>query len=209
MLIPIMVPRILWGLDVPPNHGRINDTAGMLSSQVRVGVDGMLADLERTDSAQVMVLTVASLEGDSLEKLALRVFQEWGSGQKGLDNGVLLLIAEKERKIRIEVGYGLESRLADLKAGRIIGNVITPLFKNGRFDLGVMAGVSAIIGTVRGEFQTWDKPAEASAERFLIYKYVIGIVACLVLLIILMKDNFFRRRRGGSSSPQPAPTFST
>jgi uncharacterized protein len=190
LMISLLLPQTLWALAVPPNHGRVNDHAGVLSSQACIAIDGMLADLERTDSTQVMVLTVPSLEGDSLEDFALRVFQTWGIGQKGLDNGVLLLIAEKERKIRIEVGYGLESRLTDLKAGRIIGNVIAPEFKQGRFDLGVIAGVSAIIGAVRGEFQAWDKPVDPPTERFLIFKGVIGIVVCIVLLMILVKDNF-------------------
>jgi uncharacterized protein len=187
----LVVPHLLWALSVPPNQGRINDTAGMLSSQACAGIDGMSADLECTDSTQVMVLTVPSLEGDSLEDFALRAFHAWGIGQKGLDNGVLLLIAEKERKIRIEVGYGLESRLTDLIAGRIIGNVIAPEFKNGRFDLGVIAGVSAIIGAVRGEFQAWNKPVHAPAESLLIFKGVIVIVLCIVFLVLLMKDNFF------------------
>jgi uncharacterized membrane protein YgcG len=75
--------------------------------------------------------------------------------------------------------------------GGIIGNVIAPEFKNGRFDLGVIAGVSAIIGAVRGEFQAWNKPVHAPAESLLIFKGVIGIVLCIVFLVLLMKDNFF------------------
>jgi uncharacterized protein len=80
LLIIFLVPHLLWALEVPPNHGRVNDNAGMLSTRTRVMPDQSLAGLERSDSIQVMVLTVASLQGDSLEAFAVRVFQEWGIG---------------------------------------------------------------------------------------------------------------------------------
>jgi uncharacterized protein len=191
LLILFLGPPVLWALEVPTNHGRVNDNAGMLSSQTRVSLDVMLAELERSDSTQVMVLTVASLQGENLEEFATHVFQRWGIGQEGLDNGVLLLIAEKERKIRIEVGYGLESRLTDLKAGRIIGNVIAPAFKAGRFDRGVVEGVNTIISTIRGEYQAWDKPSNVPGKGSVTVSCLIGIAVCLLLLIALLKENFF------------------
>jgi uncharacterized protein len=191
LLILFFGPPILLALEVPASHGRVNDNARMLSPQTRVSLDGVLAELERTDSTQVVVLTVASLQGDNLEDFADRVFQGWGIGQESLDNGVLLLIAEKERKIRIEVGYGLESRLTDLKAGRIIGNVIAPAFRAGRFDRGVIEGVSTITATIRGEYRAWDKPTNMPVEDSLITRCLIGIAVCLILLIVLLKENLF------------------
>ena len=139
-------------LDVPALKGRVNDYAGILSPSTERQLDAALKDLEQTDSTQIVVLTLPSLEGENLEAFSIRVAEQWQIGQKDLDNGALLLIAIKERKLRIEVGYGLEGSLTDLAAGRIIRNVIVPRFKQGRFDQGVTDGVAAMIGVVRGEF---------------------------------------------------------
>ena len=148
-------------LDVPVLKGRVNDTAGILSPATERQLNAVLADLERSDSTQIVVLTLPSLQGDSLEEFSLRVAEKWQIGQKEFDNGALLLIAIKERKLRIEVGYGLEGSLTDLMAGRIIRNIIVPRFKEGRFDQGVADGVSAMIGVVKGEFT----PPQQSRRR--------------------------------------------
>ena len=145
--------RNLWALEVPPLEGRVNDYAHMLSPQTRAQLDSYLADLERTDGTQIVVLTVPSLQGDSMEDFSIHVAEKWGIGQKKNDNGAILLIAKNDRKIRIEVGYGLEGRLTDLMSGRIIRNVIAPQFKMGRFDQGVVDGVAAMVATVKGEYK--------------------------------------------------------
>jgi uncharacterized protein len=143
----------IWAMEVPPLKARVNDYARMLGNGVARQLETVLADLERTDGTQVVLLTIESLRGDSLEDFSIRVVEAWKLGQKGFDNGVLLLIAKSDRKIRIEVGYGLEGKLTDLVAGRIIRNVITPQFKLGRFEQGIIEGISAIAGTTRGEFK--------------------------------------------------------
>ena len=139
-------------LNVPSLTARVNDLAAMLSPATARQLEQSLQSFEQRDSTQIVVLTVPSLEGDSLEDFATRVFEAWKLGQKGRDNGVLLLIAKNDRKIRIEVGYGLEGRLTDLLAGRIIRDVIAPRFKSGNFDQGVLDGVNAIMGAIKGEF---------------------------------------------------------
>ncbi len=139
-------------LDVPPLKARVNDYANMLSPATRQQLESVLGSLEREDSTQLAVLTVGSLEGENLEQFSLRVVEKWQLGQKGSDNGALLLIAKNDRKIRIEVGYGLEGRLTDLICGRIIRDIITPQFRSGNFDQGVINGVSAMVAAVRGEF---------------------------------------------------------
>jgi len=98
------------------------------------------------------VLSVPSIEGEVLEQYSIKVVEPWKIGQNGKDNGALLLIAKNERKVRIEVGRGLEGKLTDLVSGRIIRNEMTPAFKRGDFDAGVTAGVHAIMATVRGEY---------------------------------------------------------
>ncbi len=140
-------------LDVPPPKGYVTDIAGMLSAKTEDELERYLRSFEESDSTQITVLTIPSLEGEALEEYTLRVAESWGIGQKGRDNGALLLIARDDRQVRIEVGYGLEGRLTDLLAGRIIDNEITPRFKRGDFDKGVSAGVVAMTQAVRGEYQ--------------------------------------------------------
>lgn len=141
------------GLKVPPLTARVNDHAAMLSPATERQLESVLAALEREESTQLAVLTIPSLEGESLEEYTLKVAESWGLGRKGRDNGALLLIAKNDRKLRIEVGYGLEGRLTDLVAGRIIRNIITPRFRDGDFDQGVIDGIEAMIAAVRGEFK--------------------------------------------------------
>lgn len=151
-----------WALPVPALKGRINDYAGLLSNATVQQLDAGLAQLESTDSTQIVVLTIPSLEGDSLEDFSIRVVEQWQIGQKGKDNGALLLVAKNDRKVRIEAGYGLEGKLTDLVSGRIIRNIIVPQFKMGNYDQGIIGGVAAMAGVVRGEFSA---PATARRSR--------------------------------------------
>jgi uncharacterized protein len=140
-------------LAVPAYKGYVNDYGGMISPQMENRLEQLLGSFDRSDSTQVAVLTIPSLEGDALEDFSIRVTDQWKIGRKGKDNGVLLLVAKQERKVRIEVGRGLEPVLTDLLAGRIIDSVITPYFKAGRFDQGFEAGITAIVQAGRGEFK--------------------------------------------------------
>ena len=164
----------IWGLpellalEVPPLEGRVNDYAGILSSSTAEQLEGILGDLEKTDSTQIVVLTIASLEGEVLEEFSIKVADQWKIGREDFDNGAILLVVLKERKIRIEVGYGLEGALTDLMAGRIIRDVIVPQFKAGNFDQGVINGVQAMIGVVKGEYK-----APAKAPRFDVPKIIV------------------------------------
>jgi len=140
-------------LEVPRYHGYVNDYADMISPATETKLEQALQSFERTDSTQVAILTIPSLEGDALEDFSIRTVDQWKIGQKGKDNGVLLLVAKDDRKIRIEVGRGLEGVLTDLLSGRIIDEVITPYFKAGRLDEGFNAGVAALVQATRGEFK--------------------------------------------------------
>ncbi len=146
-------------LEVPQLRGRVNDYAGMISASTEADLDGKLAALEASDSTQVVVLTIPSLEGEPLEEYSIRVAESWGIGQKQYDNGALLLVSRDDRKVRIEVGRGLEGVLTDLLAGRIVDYEIVPNFKEGRFDQGFEAGVDAIIAAVKGEYKGTGKVA--------------------------------------------------
>lgn len=171
-LTALLLAACLWAAGsalaapaVPAPRGYVNDTAGLLSPQTRQQVESFLSDLRRSDSTQIAVLTVASLEGEDLEGYAVRVAQAWGIGQQGKDNGALLLIAKEERAVRIEVGYGLEGQLTDLLAGRIVDQEIVPRFARGDFDGGVKAGVQAMADAVRGAYKG-DGSGAGKKQRF-------------------------------------------
>lgn len=152
-LLFLLLPFKVAALEVPKPTGYVNDLAGMLSPATEQKLEQFLRNFEASDSTQLVVMTIDSLDGEPLASYSLKVAESWGIGQKGKDNGALLLIARKERKVRIEVGYGLEGRLTDLLAGRIIDNEITPRFKAGDFEGGIIAGVTAMAEAVRGEYQ--------------------------------------------------------
>ena len=164
LCMAVLQPYAAAALEVPTLKGRVNDYGGILSPEAENRIEILLKDLEATDSTQVVVLTVPSLDGDSLEDFSMRVAELWKIGHKGLDNGAILLIARDDRKVRIEVGYGLEGRLTDLTAGRIIRDRIVPEFRAGRFDQGVLNGVVALSEVVRGEFQARAQPPAASGK---------------------------------------------
>jgi uncharacterized protein len=142
-----------FALDVPLLRSYVNDYANMMSQTARSKIEAELKEFEKSDSTQIFILTIPSLQGESLEAYSIKVAESWKIGQKGRDNGVLLLVASQERKIRIEVGRGLEGRLTDLTAGRIIDLVIKPKFKRGDYDAGFTAGIHALIDAARGEFK--------------------------------------------------------
>jgi uncharacterized protein len=153
-------------LEVPPLQGYVNDYAGMISSGAKTNLENELRVFEQTDSTQIVILTVPSLEGENLEEFSMRVADSWKIGQRQKDNGIILLVAQQERKIRIEVGRGLEGRVTDLMAGRVIDLVMKPKFKRGDFDGGLFAGVHALIDGVRGEFAADGRQKVEKADKF-------------------------------------------
>ena len=152
LLVLLFTCSVCSGAEVPPLRSYVNDYASMLSPAVVRQLESELAAFEQSDSTQIVVLTIPSLEGEVLEEYSIKVVERWQIGQKGKDNGALLLVVRDDRKLRIESGRGLEGTLTDLVSGRIIRNEMTPAFKRGEFDLGVARGVGAIMATVRGEY---------------------------------------------------------
>jgi uncharacterized protein len=151
LALVLAAPLAAQGVYDLPLTGRVMDGADMLADATEQRLDGLLSAHETQTTNQVVVLTIPSLEGQTVEEVANAVFNAWGLGQAGRDNGVLLLIARDDRALRIEVGYGLEGALADAEAGRIIRRVIVPAFREGDFDGGVLSGVQAILSEIGGE----------------------------------------------------------
>lgn len=149
-------------VEVPYLTGRVVDTAEILSPAAADSITALLREHEAQTSNQIAVLTLPNLAGESIEDFAQRVFDAWRLGQTGRDNGVLVVVASEDRRMRIHVGYGLEDPLTDLAAGRIIRNVMTPRFREGDYDGGVTEGVQAILATLTGQ---GEPPAEALADE--------------------------------------------
>src|SRR5262245_30323466 len=140
---------------MPPAPSRyFNDYASVVSQQTADALNQKLVDFEKATSSQVVVAVFPTMQSpSSVEDYVHRIFQAWQIGQKNRNNGVLLAVFVKERKLRIEVGYGLEGALPDAIAKRIIEEEITPHFKRGNFDAGLSAGVNAILQATRGEYK--------------------------------------------------------
>jgi len=136
---------------VPPLSGRVVDQTGTLAASDIASLTQTLKDLETRKGSQIAVLIVPTTDGEAIEPFSLRVAETWKIGRKKIDDGALLVIAKNDRRLRIEVGYGLEGALTDATTKRIIDEDITPRFKAGDFGGGVAAGIDKIVRIVNGE----------------------------------------------------------
>ena len=168
---------------VPALSARVTDHTATLSADQRARLDAKLAAFERQKGAQIAVLIVASVGSETIEQYALRVAEAWKLGRKSVDDGALLLVAKNDRKLRIEVGYGLEGALNDATAKRIISETIAPRFKGGDFYGGIDAGVGAMIKVVGGEPLPPPKPASASADIGIDFETLIFVGFILVFVV--------------------------
>ena len=146
-----------FALNFPALTGRIVDQANIVSAETRQTIEPKLADLESKSGIQLVVATVSSLEGQEIEPYANELFRNWKLGEKAKNNGVLLLVAPNERRVRIEVGYGLEGTLTDALSKVIITNAITPRFKTGDFNGGITRGVDDIVTVLTTDAAEWQQ----------------------------------------------------
>jgi len=170
--------------DFPPPQGFVSDFAGLLSTGARANLEAQLTQLEKDTTAEVAVATVTGLEGDTIEGYAVRLFEAWGIGQKDKDNGVLFVIAPVEHKVRIEVGYGLESILTDGRCGRILDDEVLPSFKAGDYETGILQGAVAIesyirAGTPPGPLE--DNPLESAVSDYMPLLAFLGFVTIYLM----------------------------
>lgn len=191
-----LFPGQLAALEAPRLTGRVNDLARMLSPESQQRLEQKLAAFERETSNQVVVLTVPSLQGDDIDQFSIRVAEAWKIGQKGRDNGVLLIIAQAERKVRIEVGMGLQGVLPDITAGRIIRDVMRPFLKSGNYDQGIAAGVDGIIAATKGEFKGTGQTARKHAAQKSAPSFVTMLLGAVVAIAVL---GLFSRYLGGAA----------
>jgi uncharacterized protein len=186
---------LLWtavaavALTFPALTGRIVDQANVISADAKRTIEPKLADLEAKSGIQLVVATVNSLEGQEIEPYANALFRQWKLGEKAKNNGVLLLVAPNEHRVRIEVGYGLEGTLTDALGKVIITNAIAPRFKTGDFSGGISRGIDDIITVLTTDSSEWqkrpalrvDNPPASDPVNWLI---VLIVIVVLVLLIV-------------------------
>ena len=179
----------------PALTGRVVDDAGVLSASTKSGLTQMLADFERTSGGtQVVVVTLKSLQGLPIEDFGYQLLRHWGIGQKDKNNGALLIVAPTERKVRIEVGYGLEGTLTDALSRTIIERDIVPAFKRGDLNGGVLAGTAAVVRVLGGDATAVaaQQPARGWQGNALpIIPFGINIIFIVLFLML-----FMRHRRG-------------
>src|SRR5215510_13538106 len=183
-----------FALNFPALTGRVVDQANIIQPATRTAIEQKLADLETRSGIQIAVATVNSLEGQDIEPYANELFRTWKLGEKTKNNGVLLLVAPNERRVRIEVGYGLEKTLTDALSKVIIANAITPRFKAGDFSVGISRGVDDIITVLTTEASEWgqrpslrlDKNEEVDPGSWLL------LFAFLVFIILVVVSPTFR-----------------
>lgn len=152
-LLLLFFSSSLLALDVPKLDSRVIDTASLLSKSEEAKLEKELKKIEDSTSNQIVLLTIKSLEGDSLEEYSIKVVEKWKLGQKDKDNGILILVVKDSRDIRIEVGYGLEGALPDSLAGSIIRHEFTPLMKEGKFFEAFSKGIENIHKAIQGEYE--------------------------------------------------------
>ena len=186
-ILPVIGSPVLrfeaLAFEVPTLKGYVNDYADMMSQETRLKIENELKAFEQSDSTQIVILTIPSLEGEVLEQFSIKVAEAWKIGQKGKDNGAILLVSKGDRKTRIEVGRGLEGKLTDLMAGRIVNFVINPRFKRNDFDGGFIAATQALIDVTRGEFKVDETQAQPRKKRSssLPVLFIFGAIALLTL----------------------------
>jgi len=170
----------------PPPDRRINDYAGALSADERARLDDTLRARERESSSQIVVAIFRSLQGESLEDYSIRLAQAWRVGQKGLDNGVIFLVFLDDRKMRLEVGYGLESKLTDALASQILSQVVAPRFREGKVADGITAGLDAIEQAIAGTYKAAPQGQAAQGQGWNPFQLVLLLIVVGGLFSIMI-----------------------
>lgn len=207
-LLPVLLLAALAGVAAaalpippPPDH-RINDYAGALSTADRERLEDKLRARERESSNQIVVAIFRSLEGENLEDYSIRLAQAWRIGQKGLDNGVIFVIFVDDRKMRLEVGYGLESKLTDALSSQVLRQVVAPRFREGKIGDGVAAGLDAIEQAIAGTYKATaeGQPRRAQGSSALPIILLVIVVAGIFSIVIPALHQSHVRRHGWTGS---------
>ncbi len=205
----LLAAMVLWplaapaGEELPDPRGFVNDYAGVLTAEERGQLDAITGTLEQASSIEMGIAIVDSVAPRDSKGYAVDLFAKWGIGKKGKDNGVLILLAMQERRVEIEVGYGLEPVLTDSRAGRLLDTYAVPQFRQGRMGAGLVALAEAVARVVTGAEDAellkaaqaaaaqaaleQEKPAERNWEIALILMLTVGVPILLVVAMFTMR----------------------
>jgi len=214
LLLALSAPAA-GALDFPALSGRVVDEANVLDPATRAALDQKLAAFETKSGDQVVVVTLKSLQGTSIEDYGYQLGRRWQIGEKGKNNGVLLIVAPNERKVRIEVGYGLEGTLTDAVSRLIIENAIVPRFRANDTAGGITRGVDDVIQVLSGDAEEWKQRAAKRPEPVAGMSDAVINVLIILAIIIMLRLMFGgmgggpRNRRGGPGAVVWGPTWSS
>ncbi len=202
LVLPFLVALPARAADppFPALTGRVVDAAKLLDAAAIARIEARLAAHEAASSDQVVVATVPGLGGLAIEDYANRLHRSWGLGTKARNNGALLLVAPTERKVRIEVGYGLEGALTDALSKTIITTAIAPRFRSGDFAGGIEAGVIAVLDVLKGDAEQWQRKPEIRSDGDAGMASVAIALFLLLLVVILVLQARSATRQGPARS---------
>jgi len=199
LCLSVLALSPVFALEVPKRAANyVTDQADLLSPQTEQKLELALRQYETKTSNQVVIVTFPSLEGESLEDFSIRLAEQWKVGQKGRDNGVIFLIFRDDRKLRIEVGYGLEGAIPDALAGQIISQAVVPYFKVGEYEKGILAGTAAIVQAAEGEFKGVGYTRGRVRRQPMTAEQATGLlIAVSIIVLVLFVMDMFRFRGYG------------
>lgn len=197
LFLLLFIVILAYGITFPKLTGRVVDDADILSSSAKVKIENLLKKAETNSTNQVVVVTLRSLQGHDIAEYGYQLGRYWGIGQKKLNNGVLLIVAPKERKVRIEVGYGLEGKLTDALSSVIIQNDILPYFRQGDYDKGVLSGVKAILSVLKGTYKKQKKVSQKDDFAPLLF-------FAFVFFMVFAQSIFFKKYKKVTSKIIPS-----
>lgn len=192
-LLLVFAPAIAPEIQVPENEGWVTDRAGLLEPEQERSLEALMESYRSGTGHEIALLTLPDLGGETIERTALEVGRAWGVGREGENDGALLVVAKAERKLRIEVGRGLEGGLTDSISGRIIRDVIRPRFRAGDFYGGLRAGIEAMHAAIGGDYGPIERTA--SSRQHSARGFALVFFALMMVAIAIASRN--RRRRGG------------
>lgn len=205
----LLLARPAFAVEVPPLDARVNDRAALLTADARAELERKLAGYEASSGHQFAVLTMPTIDGETIEGFSMRVVERWKLGRKGMDDGLLMLVVKDPHGIRIEVGYGLEGAIPDALAARIIRNVMAPAFRNRDFAGGLERGLDMLMTAASGGTVALADPPrqEASGPTWWLLLILMFALPFGAILLIAGLTYLFRGRRGFTSSGSGGSSF--
>jgi len=184
--------NILYSFEIPDKpSGRVNDYANIFSQDFILSMENRLNNYDEKTGNEIVIVVIPSLDGENLESFSIKLAEKWKIGKKGKDNGVIILVAFEDRKIRIEVGYGLEDRLTDAISSIIIRNYIAPNFREGNYDKGILIAVDKIMSVLSDGGEEFLRENKDNLKTKNIIKFIYGLLIFFLFIILVDLIRYF------------------